>query len=155
LLSRSHRAVPLCRGAVAPSIAMKDPSRRPLLSRILRPCRWAALTLARVVTDIRHSSRPSQVSRLIGCCVASPIAALPFVPLIWLIVVTPGRTHATYHVRGQSRLTPWLRRKTKIIYSQTGFLDLVWMYVRYCRISSTWIHSLHVGWRNHFFLKNY
>jgi len=28
-------------------------------------------------------------------------------------------------VGGQSRSTPWLRRKTKIIYSRTGFLDLI------------------------------
>ena len=42
----------------------------------------------------------------------------------WRLCTWFGRTHATYHGRGQSRSTPWLRRKTKIIYSQTG-LNLV------------------------------
>jgi len=96
---RSRRAVPRRRGAVAPSIAIKELSRRPSPSRIRRPCRQAALTLAGVVTNIRHSSRPSQASRPAGCRVASPhaaashlpaplIAALPLVPLVWLIVAS-------------------------------------------------------------------
>jgi hypothetical protein len=42
----------------------------------------------------------------------------------WRLCTWFGRTHTTYHGRGQSRYTPWLRRKTKIIYSQTG-LNLV------------------------------
>ena len=39
LSSRSHRAVPHRRGAVAPSIAVEEPSRRPSPSRSRRPCR--------------------------------------------------------------------------------------------------------------------
>ncbi len=58
----------------------------------------------------------------------------------WCLCTWFAHTHATYHGRGQRRSTPWLRWKTKIIYSQTGFLDLVWMYVGYCTIFSTRIN---------------
>jgi hypothetical protein len=74
--SRSRHAVHcLCRGAAVPSIAIKEPSRCPSPSRIRRSSRRAALTLAGVVTNIRHSSRPSQASCPAGCCVASPHAS--------------------------------------------------------------------------------
>jgi hypothetical protein len=41
--SRSHRAVPRRRGAVVPSIAVEEPSRCTLPSRINRPCRLTTL----------------------------------------------------------------------------------------------------------------
>ena len=58
------------------------------------------LTVAGVVTNIRHSSHPSQASCLAGCHVTSPhtavshllaplIASLPLVPLVQLIVMFP------------------------------------------------------------------
>ena len=68
LLSRSHRAVPLRRGAVAP-----------LLSRSSRE------PSAVSTDDSGHLSRPSQAFRPDGCRVASPhslIVASLFVPLI-------------------------------------------------------------------------
>ena len=84
--SRSHRAVPSpsrsccavhCRqGAVAPYLAINEPS-------------------AVSTDDSGHLSHPSQASRSNGCCIASPhsaafhltaplIGALPFVPLVHL-----------------------------------------------------------------------
>ena len=99
LPSKSRCAVHCHRGAVAPSLAIKEPLRHPLplRSRCDVPHRngRAALTVAGVITNIRHLSRPSQASCPAGCCVASPqvaashlpapfIVALPFVPLVRL-----------------------------------------------------------------------
>ena len=67
-------------------------------------CRRAALTVARVVTNIRHSSHPSHASCPVCCCVASSytvisyllvplIAPLSLVPLIPLIVASLHFSH--------------------------------------------------------------
>ena len=78
--SRSRRAVPCHRGAVTPSIVVEELSRHPSPSRSRRPCRQAALTVAGIITNIRHSSRPSQALCPAGCRVASPHAAASHLP---------------------------------------------------------------------------
>ncbi len=50
----------------------------------------------------------------------------------WHLSTYLGHPHAKFYGRGQSRSTLWLRWKMIIIYSQTGFLHLVWMHVGYC-----------------------
>ncbi len=69
-----------------------------------------------------------------GLC---PNQALAVSPMVygWCLCAWLGRPKATGNGMGQSCWTPWLTSIMSIIYSHEGVLDLLRLYVGYCRFS--------------------
>jgi hypothetical protein len=92
LPSRSHRAVPRHRGAVAPSLAVEELSRRPLplpsRSHCAIPRRRGAITLS---IAVEAPSRRTSPSRSRWPCLLTTLATChaPPRPLVWMVVALP------------------------------------------------------------------
>ena len=103
--SRSHRAVPRRRGAVVPSIAVEEPSRCTLPSRINRPCRLTTLAphlappsskpLVRLVDTLPLLTPPPPPI----CLRPAPlIAAITFLCLSSVLLVVPSPRFSHRHL---------------------------------------------------------